>query len=246
MAEPIPDLLTIEEAAAVLRIGRTAAYQLARRYLASGGKEGLPVVRVGRLLRVPRVELEKLIGGPITWPLPGPTTARLSSPSSPRRRPPNHPAARAALAAPAPANSALLDVGLTRRAPPPSLTRHTARSYRQVPAGGVRVMLRVTTLYASSAMATAAYYTQLPGAGARGGAGRVERATGGRARARRAGSTPTISKRCWRAVTRLGDAAGQRVARPDVGGREGGAGGGRLRCHVLGAEVAECVVGAHR
>ena len=74
MAEAIPDLLTIEEAAAVLRIGRTAAYQLARRYLASGGKEGLPVVRVGRLLRVPRVELEKLIGGPITWPLLGPTT----------------------------------------------------------------------------------------------------------------------------------------------------------------------------
>ena len=42
MAEAIPDLLTIEEAAAVLRIGRTAAYQLARRYLASGGKEGAP------------------------------------------------------------------------------------------------------------------------------------------------------------------------------------------------------------
>jgi excisionase family DNA binding protein len=74
-----PDLLTIEEAAAVLRIGRTAAYQLARRYLAAGGKEGLPVVRVGRLLRVPRVELEKLIGGPITWPLPGPTTAPVDS-----------------------------------------------------------------------------------------------------------------------------------------------------------------------
>jgi len=32
-------------------------------------------VRVGRLLRVPRVELEKLIGGTITWPLPGPTSA---------------------------------------------------------------------------------------------------------------------------------------------------------------------------
>ena len=79
MAEAIPDLLTIEEAAAVLRIGRTVAYQLARRYLAFGGKDGLPVVRVGRLLRVPRVELEKLIGGPITWPLPDRTTAPVDS-----------------------------------------------------------------------------------------------------------------------------------------------------------------------
>jgi hypothetical protein len=79
VAESVPDLLTIEEAAAVLRIGRTAAYQLARHYLASGAKEGVPVVRVGRLLRVPRVELEKLIGGPITWPLLVPTTARVES-----------------------------------------------------------------------------------------------------------------------------------------------------------------------
>ena len=34
------------------------------------------------------------------------------------------------------------------------------RIYRQVPAGGVALMLRVTTLYASSAVATAAYYTR--------------------------------------------------------------------------------------
>ena len=85
MAEAIPELLTIEEAAAVLRIGRTAAYQLARRYLASGGKEGLPVVRVGRLLRVPRVELEELIGGPITWPLLGPTTTPADSLVPPKK-----------------------------------------------------------------------------------------------------------------------------------------------------------------
>jgi hypothetical protein len=66
----VPDFLTIEEAAAILRIGRTAAYALGREYLATGGVSGLPVMRFGRLLRVPRVKLEAMLGGPITWPLP--------------------------------------------------------------------------------------------------------------------------------------------------------------------------------
>jgi hypothetical protein len=35
-----PDLFTVEEAARVLRIGRTTAYELARRYLRSNGAEG--------------------------------------------------------------------------------------------------------------------------------------------------------------------------------------------------------------
>jgi hypothetical protein len=65
-----PDLLTVEEAARVLRIGRTSAYELARRYLRSDGAEGIPVLRVGHLLRVPRCGLEELVGGPITWPIP--------------------------------------------------------------------------------------------------------------------------------------------------------------------------------
>src|SRR5215210_3628194 len=64
----LPDFLTVEEAAAVLRIGRTAAYELARRYRATGGGEGLPVVVLGRLLRVPRAQLEALAGGPLSEP----------------------------------------------------------------------------------------------------------------------------------------------------------------------------------
>ena len=68
MTQAIPDLLTIDEAARVLRIKRTLAYQLAKRDLETGGGEGLNVRRVGRLLRVPRSALEELIGGPITWP----------------------------------------------------------------------------------------------------------------------------------------------------------------------------------
>ena len=56
-----PTVLTVEEAARVLRIGRSAAYEAAQRFIASGGKEGLPVVRLGRCLRVPRHALERLL-----------------------------------------------------------------------------------------------------------------------------------------------------------------------------------------
>jgi len=58
-----PEVLTVEEAAAVLRIGRGAAYALARRYRTTGGKEGLPVIELGRNLRVPRVGLVRLLNG---------------------------------------------------------------------------------------------------------------------------------------------------------------------------------------
>lgn len=56
----LPLLFTVEEAAAVLRIGRTLAYSLARRYEESGGVEGLPVIRLGNCLRVPRWALLEL------------------------------------------------------------------------------------------------------------------------------------------------------------------------------------------
>ncbi len=65
---PSPDFLTVEEAARVVRIGRTTAYDLARQFLATGGREGLPVVRFGKQLRVPRCRLEEALGGPISWP----------------------------------------------------------------------------------------------------------------------------------------------------------------------------------
>lgn len=57
----LPDVLTIDEAAAVLRISRGAAYQLAHDFLWSGGREGLPVFRLGRRLRVPKAALERLL-----------------------------------------------------------------------------------------------------------------------------------------------------------------------------------------
>lgn len=64
-----PDFLSVREAAQVLRIGRTCAYAQAREFVRTAGGSGLPVVRVGRLFRVPRVALEDLLGGPLTWPI---------------------------------------------------------------------------------------------------------------------------------------------------------------------------------
>jgi excisionase family DNA binding protein len=62
--EDLPEFLTVEEAAAVLRIGRTSAYALCQRWLSSGGQTGLPVVSLGRLLRVPRSALQRMTDPP--------------------------------------------------------------------------------------------------------------------------------------------------------------------------------------
>ncbi len=59
--EDLPDVLTVEEAAKVLRIGRGAAYDLARQWRVTDGREGLPVVSFGRSLRVPRAALLRLL-----------------------------------------------------------------------------------------------------------------------------------------------------------------------------------------
>lgn len=64
-----PDFLTVEEASRIARIGRTTAYEIAREYETTAGASGLPVVRFGKQLRVPRCPLEDWLGGPITWPI---------------------------------------------------------------------------------------------------------------------------------------------------------------------------------
>ena len=51
--------IRVEEAARVLSIGRSTAYELANAFLASGGREGLPVIRLGAALRVPVRALEQ-------------------------------------------------------------------------------------------------------------------------------------------------------------------------------------------
>ncbi len=58
-------LLTVPEAAAALRIGRSTAYDLAHAWLDSGGTQGLPVAIIGGSLRVPVAAINRLfaIGG---------------------------------------------------------------------------------------------------------------------------------------------------------------------------------------
>ena len=56
--DDLPDFLTIEEAARVLRIGRGQAYELARLWRASGGAVGLPNVEIGvKTKRVPKTAI---------------------------------------------------------------------------------------------------------------------------------------------------------------------------------------------
>jgi excisionase family DNA binding protein len=69
-ATELPEVLTVDEAARLLRIGRNNAYALAREWLASGGSHGLPVVRLGRSLRVPRAALQRMLDEPGTSSAP--------------------------------------------------------------------------------------------------------------------------------------------------------------------------------
>ena len=56
------EVLTIDEAATILRISRNAAYAAAREWRATCGKVGIPCIEIGRTLRVPRAEFERLLG----------------------------------------------------------------------------------------------------------------------------------------------------------------------------------------
>lgn len=55
--KPSPHTMTIEEAAEMLGIGRYLAYKLARE-----GRFPTRVLRIGKLYRVPRSDIERLLG----------------------------------------------------------------------------------------------------------------------------------------------------------------------------------------
>lgn len=68
MCGQLPEMLTVEEAARVLRIGRTKAYALTREWRATGGRSGLCCHNIGGVLRVPRWAVEQYIGTGLTPP----------------------------------------------------------------------------------------------------------------------------------------------------------------------------------
>jgi hypothetical protein len=94
--QTLPELLTVEEAARLIRVGRTKAYAMTREWRATNGRSGLPVVDFGNVLRVPRRALEELIGvelsgaatSPAT-PIPAPEPV-LPVPTRRRTRPQHH------------------------------------------------------------------------------------------------------------------------------------------------------------
>ena len=60
--DDLPDFLTIEEAARVLRIGRGQAYELARLWRATDGAQGLPNVGFGtKTKRVPKTAITRFL-----------------------------------------------------------------------------------------------------------------------------------------------------------------------------------------
>jgi excisionase family DNA binding protein len=59
--DDLPAFLRVEEVAGILRISRSAAYELVNAWLATDGETGLPAVRLGRSLRIPRAAVERLL-----------------------------------------------------------------------------------------------------------------------------------------------------------------------------------------
>jgi excisionase family DNA binding protein len=56
-----PYMLTVAEAAELLAIGKTMAYELVRLFVESGGAYGIPAMKIGRIWRVPQPELMERI-----------------------------------------------------------------------------------------------------------------------------------------------------------------------------------------
>jgi hypothetical protein len=57
----LPLMLSVEQAREVLGIGRSLAYAEVRRYLATDGRAGIPAIRIGSAIRIPRAGLVDLL-----------------------------------------------------------------------------------------------------------------------------------------------------------------------------------------
>lgn len=60
MFDHLPPFLTVPQAAKLLQIGRTRAYELTTEWEVTGGKSGIPCIRFGSLKRVPLWAIIKL------------------------------------------------------------------------------------------------------------------------------------------------------------------------------------------
>lgn len=100
-------LLTIKEAAAEMRVCLSHAYELAHEYLNSGGTSGLPVLRFGTCMRVPRWALDVLIstGRVVRLADAAPPTDGSTVRADIRKRPPNTPTRPGRAAATQPAQA---------------------------------------------------------------------------------------------------------------------------------------------
>lgn len=62
--DELPEILTIHEVADYMRVSPAVAYEMARQYRATGGREGLPVFMAGaRIMRVAKVDLARFVSG---------------------------------------------------------------------------------------------------------------------------------------------------------------------------------------
>lgn len=58
--DDLPPFLRVEQAQELTQLGRSQLYELTRRWLETGGQEGIPAVRFGRCLRIPTAALLRM------------------------------------------------------------------------------------------------------------------------------------------------------------------------------------------
>ena len=68
MLDDLPPFMTVEQAAAVLQLGRSKTYELTVEWECTSGASGLPFVRFGSQKRVPRAALVRLIESTLGHP----------------------------------------------------------------------------------------------------------------------------------------------------------------------------------
>ena len=58
--EDLPPFLRVDQAQELTQLGRSQVYELTRLWRETNGREGIPVVRFGRCLRIPTAALLRL------------------------------------------------------------------------------------------------------------------------------------------------------------------------------------------